>query len=273
MSETTKFLYETSINKLVDKPSITKTKDESGAEIEIKRVYKKFEPVKIAILKPDRKLFRAAELFYAKSLADYLKAGLLPYSLVAKRYANDGGPLSEEDKKRISDLKEQAVRLEQEFFTATTKQDVQSDNSEILVKINKINAELGQIQSAYSDIYESTAEMKARNDTLEWWSLNLSYINEGNGYKPLFGDGGYDDKINTLDNYDNNDNVFYQEVIKRLSFLIGFWFTARNTQPTAKDFTSVEKLYLETSNSYNPVEDKEPTPLITEKSSTPDVQT
>ena len=262
-----KFLFETTISKLIENPTIEKTVDANGNKIEIKRILKKLQPIKVAILKPDRRLFKAAEIFYSKTLADYLKAGLLPYSLVSKRYANDGGPLSETEKVRIETLKAQAIKLEQEFFAKTGPDadgNTESKN-ELLVQINKINSELGQIQSAYSDIFESTAEMKARNDTLEWWSLQLSLIQENSKeYKPLFGEGSYDEKMSKLDEFDEMNDDFYSEVIRRLSFLVSFWFTARNTTISTTDFSNVEKLYLETSNNYNPVEDPDPQPLITE---------
>ena len=70
--------------------------------------------------------------------------------------------------------------------------------------------------------------------------------------------------MSKLDEFDEMNDGFYSEVIRRLSFLVSFWFTARNTTISTTDFSNVEKLYLETSNNYNPVEDPDPQPLITE---------
>lgn len=246
-----KYLYETTIDKVVEE-AVTEIREEQGQKVEIKRTIKKKKPVKIAILKPDRKLFKGAEMFYARTLSENLKAGLLPYSLVAKRYANDGGPLTEQEKARLKELREEAQKLEQEFFGAAGT-DRQEQKNALLVKINKINAEVSTIQNAYSDIFDSTAEMKARNDTIEWWSLFLIYADEDDkGYVPIFSSGTYDERVTKLEDYEDEANPFYVELIKRLSYLISFWFTARDTV-TAIDFSTMEKLYVDTMSDYKPV--------------------
>lgn len=245
-----KFLYETSISRIVEEP-IIEAREEQGQKVEIKRITKKAKPVKVAIIKPDRKLFKAAEMFYAITVSDYLKAGLLPYSLVAKRYANDGGPLTEREKVRLKELREESRILEEEFYALVGDEvDKQKRRNELLVKINAINTETSTIQNAYSDIFDSTADVKARNDTIEWWSLFLMYIDEnGEGYKPIFLDGQYADRITKLEEYEEKADPFYVEVIKRLSYLISFWFASRDTV-TSIDFKTMEKLFVDTISKY-----------------------
>lgn len=250
-----KFLYETTLQKQVEE-SVVSSREEQGQTIQITRTVKKLKPVKLAILKPDRKLFKGAELFYSKSLSEYLKAGLLPYSLVAKRYANDGGPLTEQEKARLTELRTEARALEVEFFNATgdDEEKVKVKNR-LLAQINKINSEMSGIQNSYSDIFDSTAEMKSRNDTIEWWSLFLIYTDEdGTGYKPVFGEGTYDERVIKLEEIEDKAVPFYIETIKRLSYLISFWFTARETV-TSLDFTMMEKLYISSMSDYKPVEE------------------
>jgi hypothetical protein len=245
-----KFIYETTLLKQVDE-IVTEAKEEAGQKIEIKRTVRKTKPVKLAIQKPDRKLFKGAEMFYAKTLSEYLKAGLLPYSLVAKRYANDGGPLTEREKNRLKELREESTKLEAEFYAVAGDDNTkQEKKNEILIKLNSINAEISNIQNAYSDIFDSTAEMKSRNETIEWWVLHLSYLDEDDkGYKPLFGEVIYDERISKLEDYEDKADPFYIEAIKRLSYLISFWFTARDAV-TKIDFATMEKLYTDTMSDY-----------------------
>jgi hypothetical protein len=256
-----KFLYETTLKKQVEE-KVTETRTENGESVDITRTKKSAKPVKIAILKPDRKLFKGAEMFYAKSLCEYLKAGLLPYSLVAKRYANDGGPLTEREKTRLKELRDESRALEKEFFAVIgDDQTKQEKKNELLIKINSVNSEVGAIQNAYSDIFDSTAEMKSRNDTIEWWSLYLIYTDEdGTGYKPLFGEGNHDERIAQLESYEDNAIPFYIETIKRLSYLISFWFTARETV-TQIDFSTMEKLFVDTMSEYKVDEGGEDTKI------------
>jgi hypothetical protein len=245
-----KFLFETTVKRQVEEASIEK-KEENGQTIEIKRTVKKAKPIKVALLKPERKLFKEAEMFYAKTLSNYLKAGLLPYSLVAKRYANDGGPLTDQERSRLHELREQARALEADFFKTTPDDEAsKKQKNDILVQINDINQEVSNIQNAYADIFDSTAEMKSRNDTIEWWVLYMIYIDEdGKGYVPMFAPETYEEKLTKLEDVEDTGDPFYLEVVRKLSYLISFWFTARNTV-TKIDFDTMEKLYMETVSNY-----------------------
>lgn len=263
-----KFLYETTVKKQV-KESVTEPRVENGQNISVTKEVNSIKPIKVAILKPDRKLFKGAEIFYSKTLADYLKAGLLPYSLVAKRYANDGGPLSDEDKKTLKGLRDESVELEAAFFKTIgdTTEATQKLKNELLIKINKINEQVSAIQNAYSDIFDSTAEMKARGDTIEWWSLFLIYIDENDkGYTCLFGDGTHEERLDKLEDIEETD--FYREVIKKVSYLISFWFAARNVV-TKIDFESMEKLYTDTLSDYK-IEEPKPALVPEEPVKTPE---
>jgi len=98
--------------------------------------------------------------------------------------------------------------------------------------------------------------MKARNKTIEWWVLHLSYIDlDGSGYKPLFGDGGHEDKLVKYDELEETYDAFLSEVIKKLSYLISFWFAAR-IKLSKNEFESMDKLYSESITEYKVEEDK-----------------
>jgi hypothetical protein len=256
----TKFLYETTVKKQVEE-KVTDTKEENGQKIETSRLVKKAKPIKCAILKPTRRLFVEAEKFYAIQMAQFITAGLLPYSLVAKRYANDGGPLSEPEKKHLDKLNSDLDGLEQKYFEIVAEQDPKKidERNQILTRITKINTAIGEVQNAYSDIFENTAEVKSRNRTIEWWVLHLAYIDlDGTGLKPLFGEGDYETKLLKYDEFDEADDRFINECIRKLSYLASFWFAAKTTL-TKIDFDSMDKLFTETLSDYR-VEDETPEP-------------
>lgn len=261
-----KLIYETTVKKQITEP-VEETREENGQTVKITRTVKKAKPIKLGILKADRKLFKMAEMFYAKSLSQYLKEGLMPFSLVAKRYANDGGPLTEREKERIKELKEEAKSLEADFYANIAESDDTSKKkkNDALIRINDINTEVNNIQNAYSDIFESTAEVKSRNDIMEWWALFLIHINvDDKGFIPLFGDGNYDEKVKKLEEIESNEDAFELESIKKLSYLTSFWFTARNAV-TKIDFDAMEKLYQDTMTTYKVEEDKEDVKITEEK--------
>lgn len=261
-SKQEKYLYETVIPREVES-TIVEKRTENNQEIEVKSKVKSIKDIKVAILKPNRKLFKEAELFYSKTLAHYLREGLMPHSLVAKRYANDGGPLTEAEIKRIEELRGQLRDLEKQFFAIVPDEKetgVNAQKSEVLIKINKINAEISSIQNAYSDIFDNTAEIKTRNDTIEWWSLFLIRLDEESYnrkegeaaiYKNFFGDGNYEDRLAKLETLEEKEDEFYTEVTKRLSYLVSFWYSAR-VPLTLDDFKTIERLYLDSYRDYKP---------------------
>lgn len=266
MSKELKWLYQTSVDKLIETKETVK--DPKDPSIEITKTVKKKSSVKVGILKPSRKLFESAEIFYATKVADYIRIGLLPFSLVQKRYANDGGPLSEPEKKVIEDLRDEVTKCKGEYFafaTDDTSDDTKTKKNELLVRINDINTKLNNIENAYSDIFDNTAEVKARNKTIEWWVLHLTYYAPDKDYKCIFGDGNYEEKYQVYDGLEDQDDPFLLEIISLCSYLISFWLTARGSltkDELAKiEFNTMEKLYLETVSTYK-IEETEEKPQV-----------
>jgi hypothetical protein len=281
MSKELKWLYETEVSKEIEE-IVTDKQVIDGKTVTTDSPMKKVVKVKVAIQQPNRKLYKGAELFYSKTLAEYLRNGLMPYTLVAKRYANDSGVLTDAEIKRLVELKDELKILEKDFFaTIASSIDDKKDDVEIgkkgdlLLKINSVNAEVSAIQNSYADIFDNTAEMKSRNDTIEWWSLFLIYTDEDNkGYKPLFGEGDptkqedYQKKVSKLEEFEDKNNSFYNEVIKMSSYLISFWFSAK-TSLTASDFQTMERVYKDSLSDYK-VSEIVP-PVVEEKVATPEL--
>ena len=99
-----KWLYEFAVNDQKEIEQIETSQDDQGNEIKTTKKVKKIVPVKFKILKPTRKMFDDAELFYGVKLSEGIKAGLLTKALLAKRYQNDGGAMSEPEKEKYSKL-------------------------------------------------------------------------------------------------------------------------------------------------------------------------
>jgi len=259
-----KFLYETTVKKQVE--SKVTTKDPKDPSIEVTKTVKTAKPIKIAILKPRRNLYESAEIFYAKKIADFMREGLLAYSLVQKRYANDGGALSEPEKQLIEDLRDEVTKCKNEYFAfdnADVSEETNTKKNELLVRINDVNSKLSSIENAYADIFDNTAEVKAKNKTIEWWVLHLCYYDlDGKGYQPIFAGDTHDARFKSYDDIEDKDDPFDLEAISLCSYLISFWLTARGSLTKDElekiEFSTMEKLYLETVSTYEVENDEEP---------------
>ena len=246
-----KFIYETTVKKVVQVVK-KETTVKDGKTIETSTPIKSIKDIKVAILKPDRRRFKEADIFYARALSKYLKEGLLPTSLVQKRYANDGGPLSENEKNAVNAMREKYAELQTEYFSM--KEPLSDENktrrAEIMLEMNSIANTLRDIQSAYSSLFENTADAKAKSDVIEWWIVQISYIDEDEtGYKSLYGEGDFESRMKTLETLETKEDDFTNEVIKKLSYFISFWFTIGNRY-NAEDFKSAEENYQENITEY-----------------------
>jgi hypothetical protein len=259
-----KFIYESTVLKQVEE-KVPETRVENGETVEVIKTIKKAKPVKIAIRRPDRKTYKEAEIFYAKKLSHYLKEGLLPHSLVSKRYLNDGGPLSDDEKRLVQALRDTYVKLQEEYFEMKSPlNEVQTERrAAIILELNEINKTLRDIQNNYSDIFSNTAEAKGKADTIEWWIVNLSLADlDDKGYKALFGDGDFDARMAALDELEKQDDQFLNEVVKKLSYFISFWHTAGPDIAT-DDFKSAEENYNLSVTQYAVEEEKKEVPAAT----------
>ena len=251
MEKAQKFIYETTVVKYVDE-TVTEKRQENGQEISVSKTVKVKKPIKIAIAKPERRKYKEAEIFYAKKLSSYLKEGLLPYSLVSKRYLNDGGPLSDDEKKIIKTLRDRYSAIQNEYFEMPTplSEEHTKRRSAILLEMNEINKVLNEVQNSYSVLFENTAEAKSKNDTIEWWILQLTMLDEdGKGYKYFYGDGNYEEKLTKLEEIEEKDEEFNNEVIRKSSYFVSFWYST-GIQVSQDDFKSAEEHYIKNVSTY-----------------------
>lgn len=252
--KTDKYLYEFTIQKENEKEEVEFSKNEKGEEVKTIKKIKLNTPINFRILKPNRKLFEGAELFYGIKLSEGIKAGLLTRSLLAKRYQNDGGAMSDPEKQRYATLYIELYRLQndlQRLEINLDKMDKEEQNKKITTLLNEISTakrELQEIENYHSTLFDQTAENRARNQTIMWWVLQLAYLSENNqDYQPFFGEGDYEKKLEKYDEIEEKDESFNKEALAKLAYFISLWYMgkANNTE----DFKNLETLFSENESS------------------------
>jgi hypothetical protein len=225
------------------------SKNEQGDEVKTIKKVKKEIPLDFAIKKPNRVMFEDAELFYGIRLSESIKLGLLPKALIVKRFENDGGALSSGEEKRVKELFEELARIQKEMFSIQIKEEaalteIDHSNARLYTeKINNIRRELVEIERVKSEIFEQTAENRARNKTIMWWVLNLAHRKEGDKYVPFFEGETFDQKIKKYDEIEESDNEFLKKILMRFAYLITFWYVGKITDE--KDFKEVDLVEVE----------------------------
>ena len=242
-----KWLYEFFVKKTVEKKETEKSTNDKGEEVETTKTVKEEVKIPILIKKPNRKLYEQADLFYGIKLSEGIKAGLLTKSLLAKRYSNDGGFLSEPEKEKYSSLYLQLFELETELQRIQVNLDEKSDKEkkeaikQVTVQMLETRRELQEFELAQQSLFDQTAEVRAKNQTVMWWLLTLSFFDEDGKINPVFGEGDHDDQLARYDEFEEQDDDFWNEAIKKLAYFVSFWESGQAS--TWEDFDNVaEKL-------------------------------
>lgn len=226
----------TSVTEVVEiKEDIIDKKDSTENDIEIdskKWLYAfygkvKGENKKFYILKPGRKLKQGGELEYAKQLAKFVKAGLLPKAAWGTILDNAGGTISDNEAQNYTNLKSRFFELSLELNKL--KQEEQTEENikaidDTILEIEFIKNKIQSFELEQIYIFENTAESKARNATIEWWLCNLSFDENG---QEFFQGQTLDDKLDWYDSIDPEKDGDILKIGQRFSYLITLWFLNR----------------------------------------------
>jgi len=99
-----KKLFDFRIKRTTTETKKESSKNDKGETVTVEKDVETVVSQKVVLRKPNRSLYDEAELFYGVRLSEGIKAGLLTRALLAKRFSNDGGILSEDDKNKYADL-------------------------------------------------------------------------------------------------------------------------------------------------------------------------
>ena len=151
-------------------------------------------------------MFDEAELFYGVRLSEGIKAGLLTKALLAKRFVDDGGVFSEKDKEEYATSYMKLFNLQNDFQRlsikdeSTRSEDEKEKYKKLIEEINDTRNKIQDYEMAQASLFDQTAENRARNKTVLWWVLNLSYQEDESGnINPVFGDGSFEEKLKFYD--------------------------------------------------------------------------
>jgi hypothetical protein len=235
---------------------------------------------KFALLKPNRRLREDGELFYATETSRFAKAGVLPKAAWGTILSNGGGTISDQEREQYGNLLLKFRDLSFELQTILIKGE--SDRTEIEKKrsdeliqnLDNIRRDIQNFEASQIAIFENTAEAKARNRTILWWVMNLSYERDGDNFNPIFKGDSFEDKLLQYDGLEEEENKyeFLLAVMRRITYLITLWFLGR--ADTKEDFENFDKSFLKESLPKNSTEEvaSEEVPLEEVKQNSVDIQ-
>ena len=248
-----KKLYKFTISETVTKKVEEKSKDKDGNEVTITKDSVEVVDRPIFLRKPTRSMFDEAELYYGVQLSEGIKAGLLTRALLAKRFSNDGGVMSNPDKEEYADLYVRLFENQNAIERASAKKEKDRTDAEkeemttLLSDNGVIKREIQEFEMAQASLFDQTAENRARNKTILWWVLNMSYYGnpeDDSTVKQIFKGENYAEKLASYDLIEEDGSEFEEEVIKKLVYYVSYWYVGQ--AQTEEEFTEVLKALEET---------------------------
>jgi hypothetical protein len=223
----------------------SKIDETSGEEVIFKKKIITKIPTEIILKKPTRRQVEEADLEYSVEMSKCIKKGILTKAMLAKKYSDTGGLMSENESQNLVDLYKQIYDLQNESLrldAATNKsEEIKSRLDQINVELSTARKQIIDIESSYRALFDHTADSKAQNKVLLWYILNLTYIKKQNDVeeKPYFKGKEFEDKLVDFYSKEEAQDSQHIAISKKLSTLVAFWFF--NQASTKEDFEELDR--------------------------------
>jgi hypothetical protein len=202
-------------------------------------------PNEIIISRPNRRQIEEADMEYSVEVSKCIKRGILTRAMLAKKYSDSGGVLSEEDAEFLTQRYGKLADLQADFTRLDAKEKKNSRDKErikeLTEKISGVRTEIVDMESSYSSLFNHTADTKAQNKAILWYMLNLTEIKETDDQssRPLFEGETFDEKLDHYYKLEEEGDDFYSQVSEKLPSYISLWYFSPN--PTKEDFDNLSK--------------------------------
>lgn len=241
-----KILYQFTLDKEVENVvESTRKNKKTGEETITKRKVKKNEPVEVQIKRPNRRELEEAELEYSVEMSRCIKKGILTKAMLGKKYSDTGGLFSEEDSSDYAKLYKDALDLQNEYMRLDTikkRTEKQNNRFEKLKEETAANrTKIVEFESNFQSLFDHTADVKAQNKVILWYCLHLTYIydEDKDKFVQYFEGEDFDEKIANYYEFEESEDPFYADLIKKVTTTLAFWFF--NQASTQKEFEELMK--------------------------------
>jgi hypothetical protein len=174
---------------------------------------------------PNRSEREEIEIYYAAMLSKLMNMGVQTKASVDKYYAdNSDTAVPKKDQSYYFNLQKELAKNQEDIIRESSASE---KKFEIYAKIIQIQEDMRKFTSYYSAIYDNTAEVKARDKTVDFCMLNYSYSNGDQ----LFNSDEEDFQKRAILQYEQVDELrdgdefeFWNSIIDRLVFLFTIWY-------------------------------------------------
>jgi len=241
------YSFKVTVQREVEESTTSKVKNKKTGEMEeITKTKKVKKPIsnEIIIFQPSRRQVEEADMEFSIEMSKCIKKGILTKAMLAKKYSDSGGLLSEEDSQRLVRSYSELQEVQTNLSKLMTKKEKSSEDEESISSLTeefaKIRREIVDLETTYQAVFNHTADTKAQNKTILWYLINLAFYKGPDGVeRPLFLGDDYDTKLDNYYEKDEGGDEIYDLAKEKLMAFVSFWYFSQNT--TEEDFRKLEQ--------------------------------
>ena len=222
--------------KEVEKTHTRKNK-KTGEETTVTKKVTEKVPVQVRLKRPSRRELEDAELEYSVEMSRCVKRGILTKAMLYKKYSDTGGVWSEDDAKDYGKLYKEIFDIQNEYARLETiekKSDKQKERLEELKnELAVARRKIVDAESSMQSLFDHTADVKAQNRLLLWYTLMLTHVQREDDEQPVsyFEGEDFEQKIEDYYLKDVVSDDFYLAVVKKVTTILAFWFFNQASTP------------------------------------------
>jgi len=232
----------------VDETSTKKRKNKDSGKMETIEVTKKVKqtvPNKVIIYQPNRRDIEEADMEYSIEVSKCIKRGILTKAMLAKKYSDSGGMVSEEDAEFLAKKYAELSDLQGDLTRLTVKSQKNSRDKEkiksLTEEVSGTRREIIDMESSYSALFNHTADNKAQNKAILWYMLNLAHLQEDDSSRadPVFKGETFEEKLDSYYELEDEADEVYGQIRDKLPSFVSMWYFSAN--PSKEDFDELDK--------------------------------
>ena len=202
---------------------------------------------RIIIKQPNRRQMEEADMEYSIEMSRCIKKGILTKAMLSKKYSDLGGMMTEDDALELNKHYARVGELQTEYQRLQSKENKSADDlsliRQILVDLTETRTSIVNLETAYSSLFNHTADTKAQNKVIMWYVVNLTYFKEEESEeapKALFEGVSADEKLEQYYVFDEEGKSdIFNNIKNKLTTFISYWFFSSSTDK--EDFDNLNE--------------------------------
>lgn len=244
-----KVIYEFTIKKEeeVEEESTSNKKNKETGETEkvtTTKIVNKDVPYTITIYNPSRRQIEDADMEFSVEMSKCIKRGILTKAMLAKKYSDSGGLLSEEDSttlirlyRELGEVQNSLGKLSQKKKKTAAEKKKEEELTESFASTRR---NIVDLETTYQNLFNHTADTKAQNKAILWYMLNLSHVKDELGEeRPLFSGATNEEKEDSYYQLEEGGDDIFDLAKDKLMTFVSFWYFSQN--PSDEEFKNLEE--------------------------------